>query len=90
MTQSRDPFAGAESYVDRIRHQAEEQKRRDRRPRAMTYRIGDELVQRINATAERQNVEKSALVRALLGHALDALEAGEWVLPIRGRQKLDV
>ena len=87
MQQKRDPFEG-QSYVERLTQQdpgLEEEaprKRVDRRPRAMTYRIGDELVSRINEIAEKENVEKSGLVRALLTHALDDLDDGKWALPV--------
>lgn len=94
MTLKRDPLAGGERYVDRLRRGVEAQKRerKDNRPRPMTYRIGDELVERINAAAEHYNVEKSGLVRTLLAYALDSLDTGQWTLPIgsEGRRKLEV
>lgn len=90
----RDPFGGL-SYAERVAKQEEEadekKQRPDRRPRPMTYRIGDDVIERINNVAERENVQKSDLVRALLIHALDALDRGQWELPIDERpRRLDV
>ena len=63
----------------------------DTRDKPMTYRIGEELIERINAAAEERNVEKSGLVKVLLSYALDALDSGELELPIKEKpRKLDV
>ena len=91
----RDPFGGR-SYAERLAEQEAEpepppRKPIDRRPRAMTYRIGDGLVTRINAAAQQYNVEKSGLVRVLLNYALDALEEEELTLPLQQKpHKLDM
>lgn len=93
MTQKkRDPLKGGKSYADRLAREAETQEAKDSRPRAMTYRIGEDLINRINATAKRHNVEKQGLVQALLTYALDSLETGEWELPIadEGKRKVEI
>ena len=46
-----------------------------------TYRIGSDVIDRINVACDRYSVQKSSFVRALLIHALDQLEAGSWELP---------
>lgn len=88
MTQpKRDPFEG-KSYVDRLAK--EPPPPADRRPRPMTYRLGDEVISRVNAAAAAYNVEKSSLVKVLLTFALDALDRGELVLDLPERPaKLD-
>ena len=55
----------------------------DNRPRSMTYRIGDDLIGRINQIANEHGVRKGPLVRVLLTHALDNLDTGQWQLPIK-------
>lgn len=92
MTQKRDPLKGGKSYVDRLARETKAREREDTRPRPMTYRIGEELISRINDIAEQYNVEKQGLVRALLTYSLDALETGEWELPIadEGKRRLDI
>lgn len=92
MTRKRDPLEGGKSYVDRLAREAKAKESEDSRLRPMTYRIGEEIINRINEVAERKNVQKQGLVRALLTYSLDALEAGEWELPIaeEGKRKLDI
>ena len=57
--------------------------KKDNRPRSMTYRIGDDLIGRINQVANEHGVRKGPLVRVLLTHALDDLDTGQWQLPIK-------
>lgn len=55
------------------------------------YRIGEELIARIDRVAEGQGVDsrkKGAFVALLLGYALDALERGELEIPKRERADL--
>ncbi len=59
----------------------------DNRDRPMTYRIGDDIIARINEVATNNNVEKSSLVKFLLINALDALEAGELELPLEKKPR---
>lgn len=85
----RDPFSDMPSYAQRVAKRTE---KKDSRPRAMTYRIGDKVIERINQIANEHGVQKGPLVRALLTHALDDLETGQWQLPIKEevRKKLEI
>lgn len=87
----RNPFKDIGSYSER---KAQQQEKEGRSPdqRAATYRIGEDLIKRVNDAAEQHNVEKAGFVKALLTYALDQLEAGEWKLPIAGeaRRKVDI
>ena len=58
-------------------------KSRERPPehRTAAYRIGDATITRINAAAKRYNVQKGDLVKFLLNHGLDQLDAGAVNLP---------
>lgn len=62
--------------------------------KAVTYRIGTTLRDRINSTATQHNVEKTSLVKFLLMSALDELDNGELSLPSFqrdiGPRKLDI
>ena len=62
---------------------AKQTDKKDNRPRSMTYRIGDDLIGRINQVASENGVRKGPLVRVLLTHALDGLDTGQWQLPIK-------
>lgn len=42
-----------------------------------TWRVGDEIIGRVNEAAGKHNVEKSGMVRILLSFALDALDSGD-------------
>ncbi len=59
----------------------------DNRDRAMTYRVGDDIIGRVNRVAQQHNVEKSPLVKFLLTYALDALERGELKLPLQEKKR---
>ena len=68
-------------------------KKKTRPPEQKTasYRIGQDLKDRVDEISENYNVEKGSLVRALLTFALDELESGAWALPsMTGKRKLDV
>lgn len=62
--------------------------------KAVTYRIGTPLRDRINDVATSYNVEKTSLVKFLLISALDQLDSGELELPNFQREvgprKLDI
>jgi hypothetical protein len=64
--------------------------RRSKSQTAATYRIGQDLIDRINAAAEKHSVDKTGLVKALLTHALDELEADKWELPPAEKKKLKI
>jgi len=69
----------------------QEKPKKDTRDRPMTYRIGEELIARINEMAGLHNVEKSSLVKLLLSYSLDALETGDLELPLpEKRRKIDL
>lgn len=58
-----------------------------------TWRVGDEVIGRVNEKAEANNVEKSSLVRLLLTYALDAMDKGDLSIDdyvASGPRKLDV
>jgi hypothetical protein len=82
----RDPFGG-KTYAERVAGQEQQPARVDHRPKPMTYRIGEVLIDRINRTADAYNVEKQGLVRALLRYALDALDREEWELDIEEKRR---
>lgn len=44
--------------------------------KSASYRIGEKVIERVNRTAKKHNVNKSDLVRFLLEHAIDMLEEG--------------
>jgi hypothetical protein len=64
--------------------------RRSESQTAATYRIGQDLIDRINAAAEKHSVDKTGLVKALLTHALDELEVDKWELPPAEKKKLKI
>ena len=71
--------------------QASVKPKTDNRDKPMTYRIGNEIIERINVAADTYNVEKSSLVKFLLSHSLEALEKGKLKLPLKERpHQLDI
>lgn len=89
----RNPFDDLGSYSERaVKRSETKPAKKDRRMRAMTYRIGDDLITRINRVADEYRVNKQPLVRALLTRALDELESGAWELPVEEdvRGKLNI
>jgi predicted GNAT family acetyltransferase len=85
--------AAGEGPVPRIAEPIEEEKRsikarREAERRAATYRIGQDLIDRINDTVDKLGVEKTGFVKALLAHALDELDAGKWELPPAQKTKI--
>jgi hypothetical protein len=53
------------------------------RPRNRTYRLTDDLIERVNGLAAAHKVGQSDLVRYLLEYGLDAVEAGHLALKTR-------
>lgn len=54
--------------------------------RVASYRLGEELIERIDAAALAQGIDsgkKAAFVGLLLSYALDALDRGELTIPKR-------
>jgi predicted GNAT family acetyltransferase len=85
--------AAGDGLVDRIVEPIEEEKRkaktrRERERKGATYRIGQDLIDRINDTAAKLGVEKTGFVKALLTHALDDLDAKKWELPPAQKTKI--
>lgn len=64
--------------------------RRPDEQKAATYRIGHDLIERINEASETLGVEKTSFIKALLTHALDELDAENWELPPAGKRKLKI
>jgi hypothetical protein len=73
----------------------EEEAKKNKRPpeqKTATYRIGQDLKDRVDELTESYGVEKGSFVKALLIYALDELQAGSWELPppTAGKRKLNV
>ena len=94
MPKKPDPFAG----LDRATEQAAglkkqglgafKPKRESKETKVAAYRIGEELIARIDQAAAEQGVDsrrKGAFVALLLTYALDALDRGALALPMRPR-----
>lgn len=86
-TQLVENAAGKSSRVSKP---LEDDKERPLDQKAATYRIGQDLIERINEASERLGVEKTSFIKALLTHALDELDAENWELPPAGKRKLKI
>lgn len=89
LTQGLDRAAGQAKGLKALRPGATRKGKGETKVAA--YRLGEELIARIDHAAEAQGVDsrkKGAFVALLLAYALDALERGELELPKRERADL--